>query len=133
MLFFQALFWIRTPSDTQSICWFYVMTEYDSKWHHITGSSSREKYSKNNLSCLLTLPQHQRKGSGKFLINFSYSLSRERERDRAAKKESRRQREPHSEEEGRRKRELHSEKGGCSERDPQREEESRKEKRNNNE
>lgn len=55
---------------------FYVMTEIDEKGYHITGYFSKEKYSKNNVSCILTLPQHQRKGYGKFLINFSYSLSR---------------------------------------------------------
>ncbi|KAL8450395.1 hypothetical protein Emag_003241 [Eimeria magna] len=59
---------------------FYVMTEYDSKGHHITGYFSKEKHSKNNLSCLLTLPQHQRKGYGKFLISFSYSLSKRERR-----------------------------------------------------
>ncbi|PHJ25125.1 histone lysine acetyltransferase myst-a, partial [Cystoisospora suis] len=55
---------------------FYVMTEIDEKGYHITGYFSKEKYSKNNVSCILTLPQHQRKGYGKFLINFSYALSR---------------------------------------------------------
>jgi len=29
-----------------------------------------------NLACILTLPQHQRKGYGKFIINFSYALSK---------------------------------------------------------
>ncbi|OXB72604.1 UNVERIFIED_CONTAM: hypothetical protein H355_007850 [Colinus virginianus] len=29
-----------------------------------------------NLACILTLPQHQRKGYGRFLIAFSYLLSR---------------------------------------------------------
>jgi len=29
----------------------------------------------NNLSCILVLPFHQRKGYGKFLISFSYELS----------------------------------------------------------
>eukprot|EP00922_Rhytidocystis_sp_ex-Travisia-forbesii_P035579 GHVS01052809.1.p1 GENE.GHVS01052809.1~~GHVS01052809.1.p1 ORF type:complete len:458 (+),score=57.20 GHVS01052809.1:199-1374(+) len=55
---------------------FYVMTEMDDAGYHITGYFSKEKYSRNNVSCILTLPQHQRKGYGKFLINFSYSLSR---------------------------------------------------------
>ncbi|KAF8817862.1 histone lysine acetyltransferase MYST-A, partial [Cardiosporidium cionae] len=55
---------------------FYVMTEIDIHGFHITGYFSKEKYSKNNVSCILTLPQHQRKGYGKFLIGFSYSLSR---------------------------------------------------------
>ncbi|OXB71845.1 UNVERIFIED_CONTAM: hypothetical protein H355_013668 [Colinus virginianus] len=98
-----------------SLFLFYVMTEVDEKGYHITGYFSKEKYSKNNVSCILTLPQvrralrprareaalaaqddywlsrgrpplrggsyatrktHQRKGYGKFLINFSYSLSR---------------------------------------------------------
>ena len=31
---------------------------------------------KYNLSCLLVLPQHQRKGYGKVLIDFSYLLSK---------------------------------------------------------
>ncbi|CDJ38909.1 MYST-family histone acetyltransferase-A, putative [Eimeria tenella] len=43
---------------------FYVMTEYDSKGHHITGYFSKEKHSKNNLSCLLTLPQRERRAGG---------------------------------------------------------------------
>ena len=29
-----------------------------------------------NLACILTLPPHQRKGYGKFLIAFSYELSK---------------------------------------------------------
>jgi GNAT superfamily N-acetyltransferase len=28
-----------------------------------------------NLACILTLPAHQRKGYGKFLISFAYQLS----------------------------------------------------------
>eukprot|EP00920_Eleutheroschizon_duboscqi_P042683 GHVT01101753.1.p1 GENE.GHVT01101753.1~~GHVT01101753.1.p1 ORF type:complete len:533 (+),score=94.19 GHVT01101753.1:559-2157(+) len=55
---------------------FYVLTEIDDLGYHITGYFSKEKYSRNNVSCILTLPQHQRKGYGKFLINFSYALSR---------------------------------------------------------
>ncbi len=30
----------------------------------------------NNLACILTFPPHQRKGYGRFLIEFSYELSR---------------------------------------------------------
>lgn len=39
---------------------------------------SKEKESKKNynLSCIMTLPHHQRKGYGAFLIDFSYLLSR---------------------------------------------------------
>eukprot|EP00918_Siedleckia_nematoides_P072423 GHVU01158107.1.p1 GENE.GHVU01158107.1~~GHVU01158107.1.p1 ORF type:complete len:465 (-),score=114.32 GHVU01158107.1:1308-2702(-) len=55
---------------------FYVMTEIHAEGYKIVGYFSKEKYSKNNLSCILTLPQHQRKGYGKFLIHFSYELSR---------------------------------------------------------
>ena len=36
---------------------FYVLTEYDELGYHIVGYFSKEKYSKNNLSCILTLPQ----------------------------------------------------------------------------
>ena len=41
----------------------------------MTGYFSKPKESNNNLSCILTLPFHQRKGYGKFLITFSYELS----------------------------------------------------------
>ena len=45
---------------------------------HVVGYFSKEKESMNNynLACILTLPQHQRKGYGKFIINFSYALSK---------------------------------------------------------
>ncbi|KEP64143.1 UNVERIFIED_CONTAM: histone lysine acetyltransferase MYST-A [Hammondia hammondi] len=66
----------KTLRHPVSLFLFYVMTEIDDKGYHITGYFSKEKYSKNNVSCILTLPQHQRKGYGKFLINFSYALSR---------------------------------------------------------
>jgi GNAT superfamily N-acetyltransferase len=41
------------------------------------GYFSKEKESENgwNLSCILVLPPHQRKGYGKFLISMSYELS----------------------------------------------------------
>lgn len=54
---------------------FYVVTignelaGFFSKEHAITGSEC-------NLACILTLPQHQRKGVGNFLISLSYELSR---------------------------------------------------------
>lgn len=41
----------------------------------MTGYFSKPKESTNNLSCILVLPFHQRKGYGKFLITFSYELS----------------------------------------------------------
>ena len=39
---------------------------------------SKEKHSEEgyNLACILTLPPYQRKGYGKFLISFSYELSK---------------------------------------------------------
>uniref|UniRef100_A0A061SEI1 histone acetyltransferase n=1 Tax=Tetraselmis sp. GSL018 TaxID=582737 RepID=A0A061SEI1_9CHLO len=60
---------------------FYILTEADRArpdTHHIVGYFSKEKVSHEdfNLACILTLPPHQRKGYGKFLIAFSYELSR---------------------------------------------------------
>jgi len=57
---------------------FYVMTEFDSEGFHIVGYFSKEKESSEdyNVACILTLPQYQRKGYGKLLIEFSYELSK---------------------------------------------------------
>ncbi|KAK2746570.1 hypothetical protein FQN55_005557 [Onygenales sp. PD_40] len=57
---------------------FYVMTEYDDLGCHFVGYFSKEKRpsSSNNVSCILTLPIHQRKGYGNLLIDFSYLLTR---------------------------------------------------------
>ena len=57
---------------------FYVMCEFDSFGFHVAGFFSKEKYSDMgyNLACILTLPPFQRKGYGKFLIHFSYALSK---------------------------------------------------------
>ena len=58
---------------------FYVLTERDEAGrHHIVGYFSKEKHSAegNNLACILTLPPYQRKGYGRFLIAFSYELSK---------------------------------------------------------
>ena len=57
---------------------FYVMTEYDELGCHFVGYFSKEKRpsSQNNVSCILTLPIHQRKGYGNLLISFSYLLTR---------------------------------------------------------
>ena len=57
---------------------FYVLTEKDDKGHHVVGYFSKEKYTVEgyNLACILTLPPYQRKGYGKFLIAFSYELSK---------------------------------------------------------
>lgn len=47
----------------------------------LVGYFSKEKRSMSdyNVSCILTLPIHQRKGYGNFLIDFSYLLSRKEE------------------------------------------------------
>lgn len=57
---------------------FYVMTEFDSRGCHMIGYFSKEKHSAQNynLSCILVLPQHMRKGYGRMLIDFSYLLTR---------------------------------------------------------
>ena len=57
---------------------FYIMTEYDVYGCHFVGYFSKEKRpsSANNVSCILTLPIHQRKGYGNLLIDFSYLLTR---------------------------------------------------------
>ena len=53
-------------------------TQVDKYGCHIVGYFSKEKDSLegNNLACILTLPPYQRKGYGRFLIEFSYVLSR---------------------------------------------------------
>lgn len=57
---------------------FYVMTSRDEKGCHIVGFFSKEKESADgyNVACILTLPQYQRKGYGRLLIQFSYELSK---------------------------------------------------------
>lgn len=57
---------------------FYVLTEVDKQGCHIVGYFSKEKESadSNNLACILTLPPFQRNGYGKFLIQFSYQLTK---------------------------------------------------------
>ena len=50
----------------------------DSAGCHIIGYFSKEKESAENynVACILALPQHQRHGYGKLLIEFSYELSK---------------------------------------------------------
>ncbi|KAG2747378.1 hypothetical protein P692DRAFT_20737452 [Suillus brevipes Sb2] len=57
---------------------YYVMCQRDSTGCHIIGYFSKEKESAENynVACILTLPQHQRHGFGKLLIEFSYELSK---------------------------------------------------------
>lgn len=57
---------------------FYVLTKNDKKGCHLVGYFSKEKHcqQKYNVSCIMTMPQYQRQGFGRFLIDFSYLLSR---------------------------------------------------------
>jgi len=61
---------------------FYVLCEVDERGFHPVGYFSKEKYSDvgYNLACILTFPSHQRKGYGRFLIDFSYELSKAEEK-----------------------------------------------------
>ncbi|KAH8333279.1 hypothetical protein KR074_008145 [Drosophila pseudoananassae] len=58
---------------------FYILTKNDQSGCHLVGYFSKEKHctQKYNVSCILTMPQYQRQGYGRFLIDFSYLLSRE--------------------------------------------------------
>nr|WOK84103.1 acetyltransferase [Colaphellus bowringi] len=58
---------------------FYVLTKNDKKGCHLVGYFSKEKHcvQKYNVSCIMTMPQYQRQGFGRFLIEFSYLLSKE--------------------------------------------------------
>ena len=57
---------------------FYVVTKNDRFGQHLVGYFSKEKHcqQKYNVSCIMTLPQYQRQGFGRFLIDFSYLLSK---------------------------------------------------------
>ena len=61
---------------------FYVLCEHNDLGYHFVGYFSKEKRasSQNNVSCILTLPIHQRKGYGNLLIDFSYLLTRVEEK-----------------------------------------------------
>ncbi|KAG5305911.1 KAT6A acetyltransferase, partial [Pseudoatta argentina] len=58
---------------------FYAMTKNDKYGCHLVGYFSKEKHcpaQRYNVSCIMTLPQYQRQGFGRFLIEFSYLLSK---------------------------------------------------------
>mmetsp|Transcript_17397 Transcript_17397/g.35106 ORF Transcript_17397/g.35106 Transcript_17397/m.35106 type:complete len:432 (+) Transcript_17397:36-1331(+) len=57
---------------------FYILCEVTPKGCVMVGYFSKEKYSEYNynLACICTLPCHQKKGFGKFLISMSYELSK---------------------------------------------------------
>jgi histone acetyltransferase MYST1 len=61
---------------------FYVLCTRDSRGFHPVGYFSKEKYSESgyNLACILTFPFVQRKGYGRFLMEFSYELSKKEEK-----------------------------------------------------
>lgn len=58
------------------------MTENNEQGCHFVGYFSKEKRSssQNNVSCILVLPIHQRRGFGHMLIDFSYLLTRVEEK-----------------------------------------------------
>lgn len=57
---------------------FYCMTIRDAYGCHLVGYFSKEKECAEgyNVACILTLPQYQRRGFGRLLIQFSYELSK---------------------------------------------------------
>eukprot|EP01083_Nonionella_stella_P035085 95849_1 len=57
---------------------FYIVTEVSESGCHFLSYFSKEKNSEKNfnLSCIMTLPCHQRKGLGHFMISLSYGLSK---------------------------------------------------------
>lgn len=57
---------------------FYVLCDVQRDGAHMVGYFSKEKESADNynLACIMTLPPHQQKGYGKFMIAFSYELSK---------------------------------------------------------
>ncbi|PAA68834.1 hypothetical protein BOX15_Mlig028083g1 [Macrostomum lignano] len=57
---------------------FYVLCRKEPDGWHLVGYFSKEKRSaqKHNVSCIMTFPCYQRHGYGRFLIHFSYLLSR---------------------------------------------------------
>jgi histone acetyltransferase MYST1 len=61
---------------------FYVLARRDDRGFHPVGFFSKEKYSDvgYNLACILTFPCEQRRGYGRFLIAFSYELSKKEDK-----------------------------------------------------
>ncbi|KAH8363073.1 hypothetical protein KR084_005059, partial [Drosophila pseudotakahashii] len=57
---------------------FYIMCVDNQDGQHIVGYFAKDKDSEENynVSCILVLPPHQRKGYGKLLIALSYEISR---------------------------------------------------------
>jgi histone acetyltransferase MYST1 len=57
---------------------FYIVCQVDEYGAHIVGYFSKEKNSHEeyNLACILTFPQYQQLGYGKFIISLSYELTK---------------------------------------------------------
>ncbi|GKY94261.1 hypothetical protein MPSEU_000391900 [Mayamaea pseudoterrestris] len=68
----KTLYYDTTPF------YFYIVTRVDDEGSHIVGYFSKEKYSTEsyNLACILTLPQYQQSGYGKFIISLSYEITK---------------------------------------------------------
>jgi histone acetyltransferase MYST1 len=58
--------------------YFYIICQVDDYGAHIVGYFSKEKVSHEdyNLACILTFPQYQKHGYGKFIISLSYELTK---------------------------------------------------------
>lgn len=58
--------------------YFYILCEHKEDGYYPVGYFSKEKDSEqlNNLSCIMVFPPWQRCGYGKFIIDFSYQLSK---------------------------------------------------------
>mmetsp|Transcript_10069 Transcript_10069/g.14788 ORF Transcript_10069/g.14788 Transcript_10069/m.14788 type:complete len:405 (-) Transcript_10069:172-1386(-) len=58
--------------------YFYVVCQIDEYGAHIVGYFSKEKMSQEeyNLACILTFPQYQKLGYGKFIISLSYEITK---------------------------------------------------------
>jgi histone acetyltransferase MYST1 len=57
---------------------FYIVATIDEHGAHIVGYFSKEKVSTEgyNLACIMTFPQYQKCGFGKFIISLSYELTK---------------------------------------------------------
>ena len=68
----KTLYYDVTPFN------FYIVATTDEYGAHIVGYFSKEKVSTEgyNLACILTFPQYQKCGFGKFIISLSYELSK---------------------------------------------------------
>jgi histone acetyltransferase MYST1 len=68
----------KTLLEDVDVFLFYVLCTHDNNGFHPVGYFSKNKFSDYgyNLACILTFPSAQRKGFGKFLISFSYELSK---------------------------------------------------------